>query len=137
MDTKLTHTSRTELADSLRRRYQSSSGKTKKLMLSEFIASTGYHPKYAVHLLNAADAALPKRPQTRNRSSLYDDAARQALIVLWEASDRHCHIALEKGDVGVASAVSRRNHSRAYWLTGRQAAIVSRHVSNRFFRSTR
>ena len=90
MDTKLTHASRKELADSLRRRYQSSSGKTKKLILSEFIASTGYHPKYAVHLLNTADATLPKRPQTRNRPSLYDDAARLALIVLWEASDRVC-----------------------------------------------
>ncbi len=49
MDTKLTHASRSELADSLRRRYQSTSSKTKKLILSEFIASTGYHPKYAVH----------------------------------------------------------------------------------------
>jgi hypothetical protein len=81
---------RTELADSLRQHYQSSNGKAKKLILSEFIASTGYHPKYALHLLNTEDAALPKRPQTRNRSSLYDDAARQALIVLWEASDRVC-----------------------------------------------
>ena len=90
MDIKPTHASRTELTDSLRRRYQSSSGKTKKLILSEFIASTGCHPKYAVHLLNAVDNALPKRRQTRNRSSLYDGAARQALIVLWESSDRVC-----------------------------------------------
>jgi hypothetical protein len=58
--------------------------------LSEFIASTGYHPKYAVHMLNVEDTALLKRPQTRKRSSLYDEAARQALIVLWEASDRVC-----------------------------------------------
>ena len=90
MAVKLTHASRTELADSLRQRYQSSSGKTKKLILREFIASTGYHPKYALQLLNAEDAALPKRPQTRNRLSLYDDAARQALIVLWESSERIC-----------------------------------------------
>jgi hypothetical protein len=68
MDTKLTHASRTELADSLRRRYQSSSGKTKKLILSEFIASTGYHPKYALHLLNAEHSALPKRPHLGNHS---------------------------------------------------------------------
>jgi hypothetical protein len=61
-----------------------------KQISSKFIASTGYHPKYAVHLLNAEDTALPKQPQTRNRSSLYDDAARQALIILWEASDRVC-----------------------------------------------
>ena len=32
MGTKLTHASRTELADSLRQRYQSSSGKTNKLI---------------------------------------------------------------------------------------------------------
>lgn len=44
MGTKLTHASRTELADSMRKRYQSSSGKTKKLILSEFIAATGCHP---------------------------------------------------------------------------------------------
>jgi hypothetical protein len=90
MGTKLTHASRIELADSLRQRYQSSSGKAKKSILKEFIASTGYHPKYALHLLNAADPVLPKGPQTRGRSSIYDDAARQALIVLWEASDRVC-----------------------------------------------
>ena len=34
------------------------SGKTKKLILSEFIASTGYHPKYAVHPSKSADACL-------------------------------------------------------------------------------
>jgi hypothetical protein len=41
MGSRLTHASRIELADSLRQRYQSSSGKTKKLILREFITSTG------------------------------------------------------------------------------------------------
>jgi hypothetical protein len=45
-------------------------------------------PKSAIRVLNAQ--AIPKRSQTRHRPSLYDDAARQALIVLWEASDRVC-----------------------------------------------
>ncbi len=39
-------------------------------------------------MLNGEPTA--KRPQTRNRPSLYDEAARAALIVLWEASDRVC-----------------------------------------------
>jgi hypothetical protein len=33
---------------------------------------------------------VTKRCQTRARPSLYDEAARGALIVLWEASDRVC-----------------------------------------------
>jgi len=89
MDTQLTHAARIELARSLRRRYQAASSRAKKQILHEFIAVSGYHPKYAVHLLNAADgAAAPRRG--RVRPSIYDDAARQALIVLWEASDRIC-----------------------------------------------
>ena len=137
MGTKLIHASRLELADSLRRRYQSSSGKTKKLILSEFIANTGYHPKYALHLLNAEDSALPKRPQTRNRSSLYDDAARQALIVLWEASDRVCGKRLQPLLRILLPALERHGHLkldeavRTKVLT-MSAATVAPHVNLRF-----
>ncbi|MGA9369723.1 MAG: transposase family protein, partial [Steroidobacteraceae bacterium] len=56
--------------------------------LEEFIATTGYHEKSAIRVLNGEPAE--KRPQTRNRPSLYDEAVRAALIVLWEASDRVC-----------------------------------------------
>jgi len=49
---------------------------------------TGYHHKSAIRALNAEPIA--KRRQTRVRPSLYDEAARAALIVLWEASDRVC-----------------------------------------------
>ena len=80
MGTKLTHASRTELADSLRQRYQSSSGKTKKLILSEFIASTGYHPKYALQLLNAEGTALPsdRRPAIGRASTTMRHARRSS-----------------------------------------------------------
>ena len=56
---------------------------------AEFIAVSGYRPKYAIHLLNATDAAAPAR-RGRVRPTIYDEAAKQALIVLWEASDRVC-----------------------------------------------
>jgi len=49
---------------------------------------TGYHEKSAIRALNTVPAA--KARQTRKRPSLYDEAARAALIILWEASDRVC-----------------------------------------------
>jgi hypothetical protein len=89
MDKTLTHEAKIQLASSLRRRYQAASSRAKKQILSEFVAVSGYHPKYAIHLLNAAEPSLPAR-RGRVRPTLYDDAAKQALIVLWEASDRVC-----------------------------------------------
>jgi hypothetical protein len=88
MHTRMTYTARAELANVIRRRYRSATGKEKHKILDEFIATTGYHQKSAIRVLNGEPTA--KRPQTRNRPSLYDEAARAALIVLWEASDRVC-----------------------------------------------
>lgn len=84
---KMTHTTRAELADVTRVRYTATKGKEKRRILDEFIAATGYHEKSAIRVLNASGS---KRPQTRRRASLYDEAVRGALIVLWEASDRVC-----------------------------------------------
>jgi hypothetical protein len=88
MDRKMTHTVRAELAEAIRVRYRSATGKQKRKILDEFVASTGYHEKSAIRVLNGQSAK--KGRQTRNRPSLYDEAARGALIVLWEASDRVC-----------------------------------------------
>ena len=88
MDRKITHTVRAELAAAIRLRYWLATGKQKRKILDEFVASTGYHKKSAIRVLNGHPVA--KRRQRRNRPSLYDEAARGALIVLWEASDRVC-----------------------------------------------
>ena len=88
MGTKMTHTARAELTQVVRRRYCTASGAEKRKILDEFIAATGYHEKSAIRALNAEP--LPKRLQTRSRRSLYDEAVRGVLIVLWEASDRVC-----------------------------------------------
>jgi len=88
MKNKMTHATRAELAIAIRGRYRSASGNVKRRILDEFIAATGYHEKSAIRALNARPAA--QRLQTRVRASLYDEAARAALIVLWEASDRVC-----------------------------------------------
>ena len=89
METQLTRAARIQLTRSLRRLYQAASAREKKQILNEFIAVSGYHTKHAVHLLNAAEPGAPVR-RSRVRPALYDEAAKQALIVLWEASDRAC-----------------------------------------------
>jgi hypothetical protein len=88
MKRRMTHAARAELTNAIRNRYIAAAGKDKRRILEEFIAATGYHEKSAIRVLNTPPA--PKRRQTRQRPSLYDEAARAALIVLWEASDRVC-----------------------------------------------
>src|SRR5689334_20898707 len=88
MKTKMTHAMRMELADVVRDRYAAAANKDKRRILQEFIAATGYHEKSAIRVLNSPPES--KGRQTRQRASLYDEAARAALIVLWEASDRVC-----------------------------------------------
>jgi transposase InsO family protein len=84
----MTHAMRMEFAEAIRGRYVAAANKDKRRMLEEFIAATGYHEKSAIRVLNTHPGS--KRRQTRQRPSLYDEAARGALIVLWEASDRIC-----------------------------------------------
>jgi transposase InsO family protein len=88
MKATMTRAARTELTNAIQSRYREVAGKEKRRILVEFIAATGYHEKSAIRVLNSAP--VPKRRQTRHRPSLYDEAARGALIVLWEASDRVC-----------------------------------------------
>lgn len=88
MTTKMTHAMRMELANAIRDRYADASNKDKHRILEEFVAATGYHAKSAIRILNTVAEPTGRRP--RHRRSIYDDAARAALIVLWEASDRVC-----------------------------------------------
>jgi hypothetical protein len=89
MEPKITKAARNELAGAVRERYRAATGEERKRILSEFIAVSGYHPKYAIERLNG-EASVPKPLQKRNRPRLYGQAAQQALIVMWEASDRVC-----------------------------------------------
>src|ERR1700686_4700161 len=80
-------TTRKELVAALQVRYRSSGFGERIKILDEFVALTGYHRKHAIRLLRAKPSA-PEASREHNR--LYDEAVRQALIVLWEAADRIC-----------------------------------------------
>lgn len=79
---------RRELVKAIRDRYLASSTPDKQRILDEFIALTGYHRKHAIRVLRSPTSSeTSMRPP---RSRLYDEAVREALVVLWEASDRIC-----------------------------------------------
>ena len=50
MDTKMTHTTRAERPNAIRRRYRPASGKEKCRILDEFVATTGYHGKSTIRV---------------------------------------------------------------------------------------
>ncbi len=82
---------RQELVKALRERYVASSSPDKHRILDEFVALTGYHRKHAIRVLRSAAAAAAPDPNPRPpRSRVYDEAIRDALVVLWEASARIC-----------------------------------------------
>jgi hypothetical protein len=78
----------TELLETLRQRYHEASKPEKAKILDEFVAVAGCHRKHAIRLLRKAQRAEPQAPPVAPR--IYDEAVREALVVLWEAADRIC-----------------------------------------------
>lgn len=82
---------RQELVKAIRERYVASSSSDKHRILDEFVALTGYHRKHAIRVLRSSASAAEPAPNPRPpRSRVYDEAIRDALVVMWEASDRIC-----------------------------------------------
>src|SRR4051794_8152303 len=102
--------SRRELVSAISGRYRTASNTEKHRILDEFAAVTGYHRKHAIRLLRERAAGMVSA--SRPRARLYDDAVREALIVLWEASDRICGKRLKPLIVSLLDAMERHGHLR-------------------------
>jgi hypothetical protein len=79
---------RRELLETLRQRYQHAPKMEKTKILDEFVAVSGCHRKHAIRLLTGDCPTALTAPVAARRT--YDEAVRQALVVLWEAADRMC-----------------------------------------------
>jgi hypothetical protein len=100
-------TTRKELVAALQLRYSSAAFGDRIKILDEFVALTGYHRKHAIRLLREKASPTQGMP-ARNR--LYDEAVRQALIVLWEAADRICGKRLKALIPMLVDAMERHGH---------------------------
>ena len=88
MNPLMTAPARRELVEALRQRYTAATRDEKVRILTEFSAVSGLHRKSAIRALNA-EVDIPS-PNRRGRPRLYEQAVQQALVTLWEASDRVC-----------------------------------------------
>jgi hypothetical protein len=99
---------RDELLDAVAARYRSATRAEKGRILTEFTEISGYHRKHAERLLRQGRIADRSRPRPERR--VYDDAVREALVVLWEASDRICGKRLKPLIPLLIPAMERHGH---------------------------
>ena len=79
---------RDALVKAVRARYRGASRQDKGRILEEFVAVSDYCRKHASRLLRREGGLVRSAPRLSRRT--YDDAVREALVVLWESSDRIC-----------------------------------------------
>ena len=98
------------------------------------MAVTGYHRKHAIRVL----AREPKPgPQARSCHRLYDEAVRQALIVLWEASDRICGKRLKAALPLLIGAMEQHGHLALDAAVKQQLLGISAATIDRLLSATR
>lgn len=99
---------RDELVVAVAERYAQGNREERGEILDEFTAVTGHHHKDAMRLLRAGRASCGSGPRSERR--VYGAAVREALIVLWEASDRICGKRLRPLLPVLLEAMERHGH---------------------------
>ena len=99
---------RDELVVALAGRYATSNRKERGRILDEFTAVSGLHRKHAMRLLRAGRRGRGSGARPGRR--LYSEAVREALIVIWEASDRICGKRLRPLVPILVAAMERHGH---------------------------
>ena len=84
----ITREARGEVLQAIQVRYRRGTRRQKTRILDEVVALTDQHRKHAIRLLATPQA--PESESTRVDRRVYDEAVREALIVMWEAADRIC-----------------------------------------------
>jgi hypothetical protein len=99
---------RDELLAAVSERYRASCRADRSTIIDEFTAAMGYHRKHAMRVLRTGPSG--KRGMPRPSRRVYGAAEREALIVLWEASDRVCGKRLKAIIPTLIEAMERHGH---------------------------
>ena len=98
-----------ELLATIRDRYRESTKREKSRILDEFISVTGHHRKHGIRLLGQSDGEGEKQSTARGLR-IYDEAVREAVIVIWEAADRICGKRLKAALPHLVDSMERHRH---------------------------
>ncbi|MBV9632143.1 MAG: transposase, partial [Xanthobacteraceae bacterium] len=85
---KISMRTKREITSALAERYRAGGRGEKRRILDELCAVTGWHRKHAIRALSGNGSSVSAVPRRRGRT--YRASIRDALIVLWDASDRLC-----------------------------------------------
>ena len=105
---RISMATRDELVVALAGRYAASNRMERGRILDEFAALSGVHRKHAMRLLRAGQTGRRSGPRPERR--LYNEGVREALIVIWEASDRICGKRLRPLVPILVEAMERHGH---------------------------
>jgi hypothetical protein len=136
MARQISMATRQELIAAVGSRYRASSRSERRKILAEFVAVTGYHRKHAIRVL-AREPEPRSGPQGRSCHRLYDEAVRQALIVLWEASDRICGKRLKAALPLLIGAMEQHGHLALDPIVKQQLLGISAATIDRLLSATR
>ena len=98
-----------ELLATIRDRYLASSKREKSRILDEFTAVTGHHRKHGIRLLRQSSDDGEQQPAVKGRC-IYDEAVREAVILVWEAADRICGKRLKAALPHLVESMERHGH---------------------------
>ena len=118
-----------ELLATLRALYRSSSKRDKSRILDEFIVITGHHRKHGIRLIGQLEDEEDTPRPARGRR-IYDEAVREAAIVIWEVADRICGKRLKAAMPNLVESMERHSHLALGrevrdWLPTQPLLIVS------------
>jgi hypothetical protein len=125
MSRQITLATRQELTAVIRQRYSNADRVDKRLILDEFTKITGFHRKHAIRILTVASS--PARERVCRH--VCQEAANEALVVLWEAADRICGRRLKAAVPFLAATMDRRLRSireQAYGGRKKKPAALNR-----------
>ena len=103
-------TTRDELVTAIADRYAWSGRLEKGRILDEFVAVTKMHRKHVQRLLRRGKPC--KRSEPRPGRRIYDVAVREALVLVWESSDRICGKRLKSLVPVLIDSMERHGHLR-------------------------
>jgi hypothetical protein len=131
----LSREGRSEILEAIQDRYWISSKAEKGRILHEFKLVTGYHRKHAIRLLSKR----PKKEKERRviGKKMYDEAVKEALVLIWETADRICAKRLKAVIPNLVSAMERHGHLQLEAELRKKVLSVSAATIDRMLRVVR
>lgn len=134
---RISSEARRELVLAIAERYRASTREEKQRILDEFVALTSYHRKHAIRILNGASRSKATQFDKRPGVRIYDQAVREALVILWEASDRICGKRLKPILPVLIAALERHGHLHLDETVRAKLLAVSASTIDRLLAPTR